>query len=48
MLSWRRQVVEGYGRLDINAARIGLGSKALGLAKNRSGIRGDSDPQHDH
>ena len=30
---WRRLVAEGYGRLDISAARMGLGSATAGAAK---------------
>jgi 3-hydroxyisobutyrate dehydrogenase len=33
---WRRLVAEGYGRLDISAARIGLGSAPVAAAKEHA------------
>jgi len=33
---WRRLVAEGYGRLDISAARKGLGSAPAGAANGQS------------
>jgi len=33
---WRRLVAEGYGRLDISAARMGLGAAPAGAAKGQS------------